>query len=384
MTGRAIVAGGGIGGLAAALALHRIGWQATVLERAPEAREIGAGMSQAPNAMRALNALGVGEQARAAGVPTYSAANLRLPDGRHLQRARPGEATPLLAFHRADLHRVLLDAVPAGWVRTGVQVTGVRQDDRAVTVTWNDGEATADLVIGADGIHSTVRRLLWPDAPPPRFLGRTAWLGITSAGDLPGSITMGPGAYFLIHPLGGGRAYWAYVTISPDPGVRYDDEKAAVAHRVRDWHDPIPALVAATPEEAVIHVDIRDLDPLPTYVRGRVALLGDAAHAMSPDRGQGAGQSIEDAVVLAAALADEPTVQDALRRYDTERRPRTQATVRGARADGRRSTSPALHKAMTTMICLVPGPLWRKGLSPDGNATWRWRPPSLPAPPVHG
>ncbi|WP_199537311.1 FAD-dependent monooxygenase [Spongiactinospora gelatinilytica] len=307
MTGRVIVTGGGIGGLAAAVALHRIGWQATVLERAPEPREIGAGMSQAPNAMRALDALGVGEQSRAAGVPTYSATNLRLPDGRHLQRARPGEATPLLAFHRADLHRVLLEAVPAGWVRTGVQVTGVRQDDRAVTVTWNGGEATADLVIGADGIHSTVRRLLWPDVPAPRFLGRTAWLGVTGATDLPGSITMGPGAYFLIHPLGGGRAYWAYVTTSPRPGVRYDDEKAEAAHRLRGWHDPIPALIAATPKEAVIHVDIRDLDPLPSYVRGRVALLGDAAHAMSPDRGQGAGQSIEDAAVLAAALAGEPS-----------------------------------------------------------------------------
>jgi 2-polyprenyl-6-methoxyphenol hydroxylase-like FAD-dependent oxidoreductase len=123
----------------------------------------------------------------------------------------------------------------------------------------------------------------------------------------------------------------------------------------------------------VIHIDIHDLD-LPTYVNGRVALLGDAAHAMSPDRGQGAGQSIEDAAVLDAAL----------RRYDTERRPRTQATARGARKDGDRITSRAAHRAMVTMIRLMPASLWRKGIAPDGNPTWRWQPPSLSAPPAQG
>lgn len=380
MSEQAIIVGGGIAGLATAAALCRIGWRAVVLERAGELGEIGAGMSQAPNAMRCLDALGLGEQARAIGVPTYSAGNLRLPDGRHLQRARPGDPTPLLAFHRADLHRLLLEAVPAGWVRTGAEVTGLHQDGDQVTVTWTGGEATAGLLIGADGIRSAVRRLLWPDASPPRYLGRTAWLGVAPAGGPPGSVTMGPGAYFLIHPLSRDRAYWAYVTTCPRPGVRHDDEKATVLDHVRDWHDPIPALVAATPDDAVIRVDIHDLDPLATYVHGRAVLLGDAAHAMSPDRGQGAGQSLEDAVVLAAALSTEPTVEAALRRYDAERRPRTQATARGARADGRRTTSPAAHPWLTTMVRLMPPALWRKGLTPNGNATWRWRPPHLPAP----
>jgi 2-polyprenyl-6-methoxyphenol hydroxylase-like FAD-dependent oxidoreductase len=379
MSRQAIVVGGGIAGLAAAVALHRIGWRAVVLERADEPGEIGAGMSQAPNAMRCLDTLGLGEQARAIGVPTYSAGNLRLPDGRHLQRARPGDPTPLLAFHRADLHRLLLEAVPAGWVRTGTQVTGLHQNQGQVQVTWTGGGATADLLIGADGIRSTVRRLLRPDAPAPRDLGRTAWLGLAPTAGQPGSVTMGPGAYFLIHPLSRDRAYWAYITGCPRPGVRHDDEKATVLGHVRGWHDPIPALIAATPGTAVIHTDIHDLDPLPSYVNGRVALLGDAAHAMSPDRGQGAGQSIEDAVVLAAALAAGPSIETALRRYDAERRPRTQATGRGARADGHRTTSPAAHRWLTTMVRLMPAALWRKGLNPDGNATWRWQPPHLPA-----
>ncbi|WP_158852760.1 FAD-dependent monooxygenase [Saccharothrix deserti] len=378
MTREAIVIGGGIGGLAAALALRRIGWHATVLERAPVLTEIGAGMSQAPNAMRALDALGVGEQARSAGVPTHASGNLRTPDGRYLQRARPGDATAMLAFHRADLHRVLLEATPDSWVHTGAEVTDLRPESERVTVGFDGGELTADLVVAADGIRSTARRLLWPTAPPPRFLGRTAWLGIAEVADLPGSITLGPGGYFLIHPVGRGRAYWAYVTTAERPGIRYEQEKAELTRRVGTWHDPIPQLIDATPPEAVIHIDIHDLDRLPTYVKGRVALLGDAAHAMSPDRGQGAGQSIEDAVVLAAGLTRESTVGAALRRYDTERRPRTQATARGARKDGHRTTSRAAHRAMVTMIRMMPASLWRKGIAADANPTWRWQPPTLP------
>ncbi|MFD9950806.1 FAD-dependent monooxygenase [Nonomuraea sp. NPDC059023] len=373
MTGRAIVIGAGIGGLAAALALRRIGWQATVLERAPELGEIGAGMSQAPNALRALDELGVGEQARQVGVSTFATANLRTPNGRHLQRAHPGDVSALLAFHRADLHRLMMEALPADWIRTGTEATVISQDRDGVAV----GELSADLVIAADGTGSTARRLLWPDHPAPRFLGRTAWLGVAPFAGLPGSMTLGPGAYFLIHPLSRGRAYWALVTTADRPGIRYAEEKAEAARRTQDWHDPIPGLIDATPAEAVIHIDIRDLGPLPTYVNGRVALLGDAAHAMSPDRGQGAGQSIEDAVVLAAALATEPTVQTALRRYDADRRPRTQATARAARADGRRATSRAAHRALTTMIRLTPAALWRRGIAPDANPTWRWRPPRL-------
>lgn len=385
MTGHAIVVGGGIGGLATALALHRIGWRATVLERAPELGEVGAGMSQAPNALRALAELGVEAEARAVGVPTYSTSNLRRPDGRYLQCAAPGDTTPLLGFHRADLHGVLLDAVPAGWMHTNAEVTDVRQGGDEVFVTAGGADYQADLVIGADGIHSAVRTCLWPDAEPPRYVGRTAWLGVADVagmpGDLTGSVTLGRGVLFLIHPVARGRAYWALLTAEPTAGVRYDEEKAAALDRVGDWHEPVPQLIRATPERAVLRTDIRELPPLSTYVRGRAALLGDAAHAMTPDRGQGAGHTLEDAVVLAHALSAEPTVEAALARYDAERRPRDQATARGARIDGAMTSSRLGQPVMAALVRLTPAALWRKGVAPDGNPTWRWEPPRLPAVP---
>ncbi|WP_275003448.1 FAD-dependent monooxygenase [Promicromonospora iranensis] len=382
MSGHAIVVGGGIGGLATVLALRRIGWRATVLERAPELGEVGAGMSQAPNALRALAELGVEAEARAVGVPTYSAGNLRTPDGRYLQRALPGDPTPLLAFHRADLHGVLLDAVPAGWLHTAAEVTDVRQAGDGVTVTAGGSDYRGDLVIGADGIRSAVRARIWPEARAPRHLGRTAWLGVADVaglpGDLSGSVTMGRDGLFLIHPVSRGRAYWALLTRERVSGVRYDDERAAALDRVGGWHDPVPQLVRATPDRAVIRTDIRELPPPASYVRGRVALLGDAAHAMSPDRGQGAGHTLEDAVVLAHALSAEPGVEHALARYDAERRPRDRATARGARIDGAMTSSRLGSPALATLVRLMPAALWRKGLEPDGNPTWRWVPPRLP------
>ncbi|GAA3012428.1 FAD-dependent monooxygenase [Streptosporangium longisporum] len=381
MTGNAVVVGGGIGGLAAAIGLRRIGWTATVLERSCELGEIGAGMSQSPNALRALAELGVADAARAAGVPFPGIFNLRVPSGGHIARALPGTTGPLLGFHRADLHRVLLDAVPAGWVRTGAQVSAVRQDGDEVVVGWGAEELRADLAVAADGVHSTVRRLLWPEARDPRFWGNTVWRGIAHADGVDAAMTLGRGRYFLAMPVGRGRVYWALGARADRPGVRYDDELAEVRRRVQGWHDPIPRLLEATAPEAVLHHDITDLDPLSGYVRGRVVLLGDAAHAMHPDMAQGAAQSLEDAVVLAAALAESgDDIPAALARYDERRRPRTQTIVRQARAKGLGSTSGNAvgYHLRTTALRLVPSSRWpalaAKALAP----VWDWTPPPLP------
>ncbi|MEU4539644.1 FAD-dependent monooxygenase [Streptosporangium sp. NPDC023825] len=381
MNKSAVVIGGGIGGLAAAIGLRRIGWTATVLERRPELGEIGAGMSQSPNALRALAELGVADAARAAGVPFHGIFNLRTASGGHIVRALPGTASPLLGFHRADLHRVLLDALPDGWVHPGAQVSAVRQDADEVIVSCGAREWRTDLVVAADGVNSTVRSLLWPEASGPRFWGNTIWRGIAHADGIDAAMTMGRGQYFLAMPVGGGRVYWALGARADRPALRYDDELAEVRRRVGHWHDPIPHLLEATAPEAVLHHDITDLDSLSGYVRGRVVLLGDAAHAMHPDMAQGAAQSLEDAVVLAAVLADTgDDVPAALARYDEQRRPRTQTIVKQARAKGLESTSGNAvgYHLRTTALRLVPSSRWpalaAKALAP----VWNWRPPRLP------
>ncbi|GAA4215093.1 FAD-dependent monooxygenase [Actinocatenispora rupis] len=338
----AVVVGGGIGGLAAAIGLRRAGWSVTVLERAAVPREVGAGWSFAPNALRAADALGVGDAFRAVSVPTEAGATLRAPDGRHLMRFRPGRDTPLLANHRAEVHRALLDRLPDDVVRHGAEVTGVERTGRGVTAVYGDRRVTADVLIGADGIRSAVRGALWSGPPSPVYQRIRCWRGVTgpdAVWPVAGFQTWGRGARFGAHPLPGHRVFWFLTVRAEHPGVRYDDDLAEVRRHVGDWHDPIPALVTATPPGSVLCHDIHDLDPLGSYVDGRVALLGDAAHPMTPFLAQGACQALEDAATLAAVLDGAGDVPAALASYDRARRPRSQRVQRMARQDPRTSLS---------------------------------------------
>lgn len=320
---KAIVVGGGLGGVTAAVALRKVGWEVAVLERAPEFGEVGAGVGVMPNAMRALDALGLADDVRRIGTPRV-AGGIRDRRGRALVRVNASRLDHLVATHRADLHRVLRSALPAECLVTDTDVRSVDDLD-------------ADLVVAADGIRSRIRRALFPALPEPVYAGTTAWRSVTRAEfppDLEIGQTLGPGTEFGVLPLGDGRVCWYAATVAP-AGGRSDDEPAEVRRLVGDWHDPIPAVLAATPPDTVLRHDIHELaTPLPTYVRGRVALLGDAAHAMTPYLGQGACMAIEDAVVLAAACAgaDVPT---ALAEYDRQRRPRTQSVARMSRMAGR-------------------------------------------------
>ncbi|MFD6400542.1 FAD-dependent monooxygenase [Nocardia sp. NPDC060249] len=317
----AIVVGGGIGGMAAALALAGKGWSVQVLERAPEVAEVGSGISLWSNALRALDALGVGDTVRAQGLAEVSA-GIRDHRGRWLSRTdvatlRARFGAPVV-IHRARLLDVLRAALPEGVVRTGVSVSEVTTDG---VVVHSSGTSSADLVVGADGIHSVVRRAVCGEVSP-RYAGYTAWRAVvdideplTEFGE-----TWGRGARFGMAPLADGRVYCFAVYDAPEnlPG-----SLAEVRDRFGGWHHPISALLAAADPNTVLHNDIYDLPALPTFTAGRIALLGDAAHAMTPNLGQGGCQALEDAVVLARS-ADEP---DGLARYDRERRPRTQMIV---------------------------------------------------------
>lgn len=331
----AVVVGGGIGGLATAVALRHRGWRVEVCERASEFTEIGAGLSLWPNALHALATLGLADRVKEVGA-AESGAVVRDRAGRRLAGIGNAEierrfGAPLTVVHRADLVRVLAGALPEGTLRPSTTVTGLRDDGDTVLVEHDRGSLRADLVVGADGLHSTVRRHRWPGARPPRYAGYTAWRMI--AGSLPepvggGVETWGRGERFGFIPLPGGRVYCFATASVPPGGSAPDGERAELCRRFGRWPEPIPSLLETVPADGVLRHDIHDLPPLPAYADGRVALLGDAAHAMTPDLGQGACQALEDAVVLAGCVDPARDVPAALTRYDRLRRPRTQFVVR--------------------------------------------------------
>lgn len=300
---------------------------------------VGAGLSVWPNALRALDALGVGEPVRAKAL-VETEGGIRRTSGRWLSRTDTEEVArrhgPLVMIHRADLLDTLRAAVPAGALRAGTEVTKVVATGAAVEVVHDAGVSGADLVVGADGIRSAVRQAIWPDAPEPRYAGYTAWRlvvqprrRVTSGGE-----TWGRGERFGLAPLADGRVY-AFATANRPAGERHPGgELVELRRRFGTWHDPIPAVLDAASEQAVLRNDVADLPPLATYVSGRVALVGDAAHATTPNMGQGACLALEDAVTLAALLDARPTVESALGAYDAARRPRTQMVVRRSRRIG--------------------------------------------------
>lgn len=321
----AVVVGAGIGGVTAAVALEQCGWQVTVLERAPELGEIGAGISVWPAAVAVLEELGIKglEQVARAG----ESAGMRRWDGRWIVEAADlGVELPVM-IHRAQLHALITDRLgPAATVRTGTTVTGLTQDADGVTVQAGDQEYHADLVVAADGLRSVIRGVLYPEYDGPRYSGYTAYRGIAEV-ELSdgGGETWGRGQRFGFAQLIDGRYYW-YATANRPADSPADDD---VSERFAGWHEPIPTLLAAT--SGVLQNDIYDLrTPLVPFVQGRVVLLGDAAHAMTPNMGRGACSAIEDAGALARVLRESRD----LAAYDAERRPATTKLVKRSRAIG--------------------------------------------------
>ncbi|MFE0791782.1 FAD-dependent monooxygenase [Streptomyces mutabilis] len=330
-TGRVVVIGGGIGGLTAAAALHQRGLHVTVLERAPSLQPIGAAISLSPNALRALDVIGLGDEIR--GLAAWQGdGGLRTPGGRWLSRSDAEAAAarfggPLVLLHRATLIDRLAALLPADAVRTAADARLVDPGDRdrPARVRTPEGELEADLVVAADGIHSAVRGTLFPRHPGPVYSGFTTWRVVIPlpGADFASHETWGRGRIWGTHPLKDGRVY-AYAAAVAPAGGHAADERAELLHRYGDWHDPVPAVLAAARPEDVLRHDVHHIaEPLPAYHGGRVALVGDAAHAMPPTLGQGGNQAIEDAIVLAHH-------HDDLAAYTAARLPRTTAVARRA------------------------------------------------------
>ncbi len=365
---RALIIGGGIGGLAAALALHRSGWRVQVLEQAAGFAEVGAGLSIQPNALRALEALALGDQVRARAV-TDAPVGTRRADGVWLIRNDVDRLTrrygPWATLHRADLLALLHRALPADVLRPGVEVHEVHPDG---TVEHTGGTSTADVVVGADGLHSATRRSLWPDAPAPRYAGYTTFRMIVPPRPVEGSVeSWGQGDRFGYAPLADGRVYCYAMVTGPEGGT---GGLADLRRRFAGWHNPIPALLETVEPDAVLRHDTYELPDLNTFVTDQVALLGDAAHAMTPNLGQGAGQALEDAVVLArsleAARTGDATIVQALRSYDRARRPRTQMIARRSRQLGAMAnqTRPQMAAARDAALRMAPASVFVRSMHP--------------------
>jgi 2-polyprenyl-6-methoxyphenol hydroxylase-like FAD-dependent oxidoreductase len=332
------VLGGGIGGLAAGAALRGDGHSVTVIERSERLEPLGAGLAIWPNGARALRAIGAGAVVDSAGIPRGDGGVRRARDGSLISATNRDEleqryGAPLALAHRADLQNGLLDALGADAVRFGSEVAKVEPGG---SVTLASGESLgADVVVGADGIHSVTRECLIGDGAP-RHSGYVAYRSVVDwDGEVPAGEYWGRGEVLGLAPLSNGRVYWyAAHRVEPDPGSP-EASLAMLRERHGRWAQPVPDILAATDPATVLRHELHDRDPVADWGSGAVTLLGDAAHPMLPFLGQGACCALEDAVALAAALRSTADPPEALRAYERERAPRAKVLVDGSRTAAR-------------------------------------------------
>jgi salicylate hydroxylase len=381
---RVAVIGGGIGGLTAARALSRGGFEVSVFEAAPELREIGAGVALGPNAMKALRSLGLEDAVRAVAGRTRRQLLRSWRSGRVIsavERSQQAERFGAAAcnVHRADLLDVLAASVPDAAVTLGARASAVEADGGVTCARFEDGRlAEADVLVGADGIHSVVRASLF-GADAPRFTGKVCYRSVIPVGAVSGAppdpddaVWLGPRGAIVVYRVRRDELI-NVVCHHDDADYAHESwiaecEAAEVLERYRGWHESLGRLLGGG--ERWYKWALYDRDPIPHWSQGRVTLLGDAAHPMLPYLGQGAGQTIEDACVLAGALAtgpDDPAA--ALARYERARRPRASAVVLASRERGASNhlTSPLATLRRDLLIALR-----RRGRSdPEGRgAAW--------------
>jgi 2-polyprenyl-6-methoxyphenol hydroxylase-like FAD-dependent oxidoreductase len=365
MLNHVIIAGAGIGGLTLAAALRRRGVRATVLERAASLGPVGAGLTVQPNAMTALDRLGLAVPVAREGAEIERAAILdahgrTLAADTNFGRLGRELGQPAIGIHRARLHALLLAAAGPDSVEVDRAVIGFSASGSQVRAKLADGrEIEGDLLVGADGLRSAVRAQLVGDGEPT-YAGYTSFRGVTPAGaaPVPPRVTesWGRGARFGIVPIGHAEVYWFAVADAPPGGQSGADLQDELLARFHGWHEPVRELIEATPNERILRSDIFDRPPIRSWHQGRVVLLGDAAHPMTPNLGQGGCQAIEDAVVLDACLAQEADLAAALSAYEAKRVERANAVVTGARRLGVVSqwSNPLACRARDLLMRLMP------------------------------
>jgi salicylate hydroxylase len=343
------VVGAGIGGLAAAVSLHRAGFAVDVYEQAPELTEVGGGINMGPNAVRVLQRLGLGAELDRVGVRPAGGHQRRWQDGHTLQksvlnpRCEELYGAPHMTFHRCELLAAIATGFPAERIHLGHRLVDFKDTGGTVTACFDNGEAAvADVLVGADGIHSTVRAQLFGEEAPD-FAGCVAYRGlvpIDRVADLNldggNQSWLGPGAHFVHYPVASGRLLNFVGWTEHDTWNREDWTDRATIERAlvafAGWHPQLRRIIAAA--DTCFIWALFDRDPLPRWSAGRVTLLGDACHPMYPFMGQGAAQAIEDGAALVACLrTDTSHPAAALLRYERLRLPRVSRLQAMSRAN---------------------------------------------------
>lgn len=343
---RIAIIGGGIGGLSAAIAFRCYGFEAEVFEQAPALLDLGAAIALWPNAMRALQHLGIAERILdASGV--MNEIRWLTEEGKTLNRVRIGNTqAPAVALHRADLQRILLETLPSGTVRLGHRFLKQDQASDTTTATFSNGHSiTSGFLIGADGIHSDVRtEIVGSDAP--RFRGYIVWRGISASApkQIPYDSAVelhGAGKRFGVGPVGHGRVgWWAAANTTMKAGSTQESTRSDANNQDEllelfdGWYAPVLDLIQSTPPTSVLRTQACDRFSSTTWGRGRTTLLGDAIHPTTPNLGQGGCMAIEDAVVLARCFQKYGPGEHTLRAYERVRYSRTATITRYSRVYG--------------------------------------------------
>jgi 2-polyprenyl-6-methoxyphenol hydroxylase-like FAD-dependent oxidoreductase len=358
------IAGGGIAGLSAAIALERLGMQVVLFEAASEIKSAGAGLGLAPNAIAALRQLGLADRVLPLGrqleafIITNKRGEIILKTNGAATREKYGVDN--FTIHRAVLHKALLEAASSATIVTGKTITGLQMGDGQLQLSFSDNtKHETDFLLAADGINSRIRNALLPHAKK-RYAGYTCWRGVVNAPDILMNEAIeiwDTSGRLGIVPLADGKVYWFACIAAKESDETFRTFTVQDLTRYfESFHRLAGELLSRTDEAALLHNDIHDLEPLPHYAFGNILLLGDAAHATTPNLAQGACQAIEDAAVLASVLRQNNNYTDAFIEFEQRRLKRTHYIINESRKLGRvaQISNPLLARIRDQLLPLVP------------------------------